>query len=85
MTIEVTDEMVQLAVRKFMDAPGVTIREIDKAMREALAGVFAIVERDLANRPRECGASGPDGAWCERQPSHDELHGFVSDTGLVKW
>lgn len=40
--IEPTDEMVQLAVKKFLHAPGVTIREIDAAMREALAEVFAI-------------------------------------------
>lgn len=45
---EPTDEMVQLAVKTFLDAPGVTIREIDAAMHEALAGVLAIVERDQA-------------------------------------
>lgn len=46
--IEPTDEMVKLAVKKFVDAPGVTIREIDTAMREALVAVFALVERDQA-------------------------------------
>lgn len=46
--IDPTDEMVKLAVKKFVDAPGVTIREIDAAMHDALAAVFAVVERDQA-------------------------------------
>ncbi len=45
--IEPTAEMVKLAVKKFVDAPGVTIREIDAAMHDALAAVFALLEQDL--------------------------------------
>lgn len=44
--IEATDEMVRLAVTKFLAAPGSTIREIDEAMRETLTAVLALVERD---------------------------------------
>jgi hypothetical protein len=43
--IEPTDEMVQLAVDKFLHAPVVTIREIDAAMRDALTAALALAER----------------------------------------
>jgi hypothetical protein len=40
MTTEPTDEMVQLAVKTFLDAPGTNIVEIDAAMRAALLAAY---------------------------------------------
>ena len=60
--IPVTDEMVQLAVDKFLSVPAVTIGEIDASMREALAAVLAIAERDHLRpadpAPDRCSACG---------------------------
>lgn len=45
--IKPTDEMVHLAVDKFLNHPELNnIGEIDTAMRETLAAVLAIVDRD---------------------------------------
>jgi len=146
--IEPTDEMVQLALDVFLATPTDSIAQIDAGMRDALAAVLAIGERDQAaelaelralfqlqwtrsreadarwraedpearanvwpdlgvllkwlmddadqaraalgvverDRRAECGASGPDGHWCERMPHPaTELHGYVGDGELVRW
>jgi DNA-binding XRE family transcriptional regulator len=50
--IQPSDQMVQLAVDKFLDSPAATIGEIDGAMRDALAEVLALIERDYRLIPR---------------------------------
>jgi hypothetical protein len=68
MTIQLTDEMVQLAVDKFLASPTPTIASIDQAMHDALAAVLAIVERDQGWNWRPDGnggwASGPVHPTC---------------------
>lgn len=52
--IEPTDEMVNLAVDKFLKHPELNnIGEIDTAMRETLVAVLAIVERDQAAQRKQ--------------------------------
>lgn len=50
--IEVTDEMVRLALDKFLSGPADNIQQIDERMREGLNAVFALVLPDLCLKPR---------------------------------
>lgn len=83
--IEPTDEMVQLAVKQFLDAPASTIGEIDTAMREALAGVLAIVDRDYRLDPI-CRAELMPGVHCAR-PTHvrGDHESALPGGSAVKW
>lgn len=90
--IEPTDEMVRAFTRHFFTC----FRDAD--VRDALAAVLAIVERDRCMDVRDhvwgpsrpgntiCGADGPDGLRCERA-SHtpDSMHGYVGAGELVLW
>jgi hypothetical protein len=73
-------------------AEGMTVREHHRvATQQALAAVFAAVERDYDVRPSRqnlppCGAVGPDGLDCERNPhTPDSSHGALVNDGLVRW
>jgi len=95
--IEPTDDMVQLAVGKFLDSQAYTIGEIDAAMRDALAAVFAIVDPSPADcvvcvdarfrvwkRPPIVGQS----TWFCRDDVHQGMRStgdLIREYGPVRW
>lgn len=88
--IELTDEMVAAFrdawMRSMQEDPRIDDPE-RIADRAGLAAVLALVERDyeLTPIPPPCGASGPDGLTCQRNPKHRGHHGHVNGSALVKW
>lgn len=85
--IEPTDEMVHLAVDKFLNHPEMNnIGEIDAAMRDTLAAVLAIVERDYSLRAALCDQPCPteDLAYCELPRGHSGTHASTVEKA-VHW
>lgn len=97
--IEPTAEM--LAAFRSAEAADDECAICDVCLNHRLAAVLAIVARDRCMQPRDhaghplaapglavCGAPGPDGLTCQRQPhawKRDSLHGAVRPGELVTW
>lgn len=91
--IEPTDEMVHAFMRGYAAADDGSSDVILNwtAERAGLAAVLALVERDYDVRAARqslppCGAEGPDGFHCERNPhTPDSAHGALVNDELVRW
>ena len=84
--IEVTDEMVQLALDRFLATPTDTIAQIDEGMRDALAVVLALVERDYELIPY-CNAELMPGVVCRLSGvlGHSEHRAKMPTGSTVTW